>query len=200
LLIPGSPMRHLPLLLLAVAACDEPAATPDAGVDAGVDAMVGQGSEPVGDLVINEVAPRGAGSDWVELTNVGAAPIDLCGYFLTDAADRLDHFLPLGGVMPPAPCPPLLLAPGAYRVIALDNTPLPTAGPIDPLHAPFTIDGADQLHLVTTAGAIADGLLYLYPRGPAEPADVTLARVPDHAGLFFAVAPTPGAANPPELP
>ena len=49
---------------------------------------------------------------------------------------------------------------------------------------------------MTTAGAIADGLLFLYPRGPAEPADVTLARVPDHAGLFFAVPPTPGAANP----
>jgi hypothetical protein len=102
------------------------------------------------------------------------------------------------GVMPPAPCPPLLLAPGAYRVIQLDNTPI--AAPIDPLHAPFNLDVADQLHLVTTAGAIADGLLFLYPRGPAEPADVTLARVPDHAGLFFAVAPTPGAANPQELP
>ena len=193
-------MRQLPLLLLAVAACDDLGATPDAGVDAAVVAPAGQGSEPVGDLVINEVAPRGAGSDWVELTNAGAQPIDLCGYFLTDAADRLDHFLPLGGVMPPAPCPPLLLDPGGYRVIQLDNTPIPTAGPIDPLHAPFTIDAADQLHLVSTAGAIADGLLYLYPRGPAEPADVTLARVPDHAGLFFAVAPTPGAANPQELP
>lgn len=191
-------MRVLPLLLFAAIACDDPGATPDAGVDAAVDAPTGQGSEPVGDLVINEVAPRGAGSDWVELTNAGAQPIDLCGYFLTDAADRLDHFLPLGGVMPPAPCPPLLLAPGAYRVIQLDNTPI--ADPIDPLHAPFNLDVADQLHLVTTAGAIADGLLFLYPRGPAEPADVTLARVPDHAGLFFAVAPTPGAANPQELP
>ena len=193
-------MRSALILLLAVVACDDPGATPDAGVDAGVDAPVGQGSEPVGDLVINEVAPRGAGPDWVELANVGAAPSDLCGYFLTDAADRLDHFLPLGGVMPPEPCPPLLLAPGAYRVIQLDNTPLPTTGPIDPLHAPFTLDVADQLHLVTTAGATADGLLFLYPRGPAEPADVSLARVPDHAGLFFAVAPTPGAPNPQVLP
>ena len=186
----------LPLVAAPLAACDEPAGTPDAAVDAPIDAVAGQGSEPVGELIITEVMPRGAGSDWVELTNIGAAPIDLCGWFLTDAPDRLDHFLPLGGVMPPAPCPPLELAPHAYRVIALDNTPLPETGPIDPLHAPFNLDPADQLHLVTIHGGTGDGVLYLYPRGPAEPADVSLARVPDGAGLFFPVAPTSGAANP----
>ena len=183
------------LSCLAVA-CDEPAATPDAGVDAGIDAEVGQGSEPTADLVINEVMPRGPGSDWVELHNRGATPIDLCGYFLTDAADRLDHYLPLGGVMPPAPCPPLLLPPGAYRVIALDGTPLPTAAPIDPLHAPFKLDVADQLHLITITGGTGDGVLFLYPRGPNQPADVSLARVPDGTGLFFTALPTSGAANP----
>ncbi|MBK9036844.1 MAG: lamin tail domain-containing protein [Myxococcales bacterium] len=193
-------MRRLAALCLALAACDDPGGAVDAGVDAGLDAQVGQGSEPTGDLVINEVAPRGVGSDWVELHNRGATPIDLCGYFLTDAADRLDHYLPLGGVLPPAPCPPLPLAPGAYRVILLDGTPLPTDTPIDPLHAPFKLGVADQVHLVTTAGGIGDGVLFLYPRGPAEPADVALARVPDGGGLFFAVAPSAGAANPAVLP
>ncbi|MEZ4403657.1 MAG: lamin tail domain-containing protein [Kofleriaceae bacterium] len=186
--------------LLIVAACDEAPADPDAGVDAGVDALVGQGSEPVGDLIINEVVPRGAGPDWVELHNRGVGAVDLCGYFLTDAPDRLDHYLPLGGVWPPEPCPPVLLAPGGYRVIFLDDTPLPATGSFDPTHAPWKLAVADQVHLVTTAGATGDGLLFLYPRGPTEPADVSLARVPDGAGLFFPVAPSVGAANPAVAP
>ena len=190
----------LALLALLAAACDEPPAAADAGVDAPIDAPAGQGSEATTDLVINEVMPRGPGSDWIELHNRGAAPIDLCGYFLTDASDRLDHYLPLGGVLPPAPCPPRPLAAGAYLVIAVDDTPLPTTGPIDPTHAPFSLAASDQVHVLTIDGANVDGVSYLYPRAPSQPADVALARVPDGAGLFFAVAPTPGAANPAVAP
>lgn len=193
-------MRVALLLPLALAACDDPLPAVDAGVDAPIDAPSGQGSEPTSDLVVNEISPRGGGADWVELHNRGDAPIDLCGFFLTDAADRLDHYLPLGGVLPPDPCPPLLLAPGAYRVIELDGTPLPATGPIDPLRAPFELAAADEIHLVSTEGASIDGVLFLYPRAPAEPADVTLARVPDGDGLFFAAPPTREAANPETRP
>ncbi len=193
---------HRALLLAGLlAGCGDPAAEPDAGVDPGPDAApAGQGSEPTGDLLINEVSPRGTGADWAELHNRGPEPIDLCGYFLTDAADRLDHYLPLGGVLPPDPCPPLLLPSGSYRVIDLDGTPLPTTGAIDPLHAPFELAAADELHLLTTGGASVDGVLFLYPRTPSQPADVTLARVPDAAGLFFAAPPTPASANPEVAP
>lgn len=193
---PLQPMRRTVLLLAIVSACDDPAAVVDAGVDAPIDAPSGQGSEATGDLVVNELMPRGAAGDWVELHNRGTSPIDLCGFFLTDAADRLDHYLPLGGVLPPDPCPPVLLEAGAYRVIQLDGTPLPASGPIDPLHAPFKIAPADEVHVLTSAGAHVDGLTFLYPRGPSEPADVSLARVPDGGGLFFAAPPTPAAANP----
>lgn len=193
-------MRRI-LVLLALGACDDPVAATDAGVDAGVDGPPpGQGSEPTSDLLINEISPRGGGPDWVELHNRSAAAIDLCGFFLTDAADRLDHYFPLGGVLPPDPCPPLLLPAGGYRVITLDGTPLPTTGPIDPLHASWKLGAADEIHLVSTAGHTIDGVLFLYPRPPSQPADVTLARVPDASGLFFAAPPSPGAANPAVAP
>lgn len=194
-------MRRALLLLVVLAACDDPAPAVDAGVDARIDGPPpGQGSEPTGDLLINEISPRGGGADWVELHNRGSQPIDLCGFFLTDAADRLDHYFPLGGALPPDPCAPLLLEPGAYRVIFLDGTPLPATGPIDPLHAPWKIGPADEVHLVSITGHTVDGVLYLYPRSPTEPADVTLSREPDGSGLFFAAPPSPGAANPAVAP
>ncbi len=157
----------------------------------------GQGSEATADLVINEIAPRGDGPDWVELYNRSAAPFDLCGVFLTDAIDRLDHYLPLGGVMPPAPCPPRLLAPGDRLIVYADDTPLIDGEPIAATRAPFALGVADEVHLVTTEGRVLDGLLYLYPPGPLAPADVTLARDPDGHGLFFPLAPSPAAPNPP---
>lgn len=159
----------------------------------------GQGSEATSDLVINEIAPRGEGPDWVELYNRSVTPIDLCGVFFTDAVDRLDHYLPLGGVMPPATCPPRLLAPGDRLIIHADDTAIVEGAPIDPLRAPFALSVADEVHLVSTDGAVIDGLLYLYPPGPEAPADVTLARDPDGSGMFFPRPPSPAAANPTEL-
>jgi hypothetical protein len=160
----------------------------------------GQGSEPTGDLVLNEIAPRGDGADWIEIVHRGAAPIDLCAVFLTDAVDRLDHYLPLGGVLPPEPCVPRWFAPGAYLRVQADDTAVPEGGAFDPAHAPFELGVADEVHLVTIDGTVLDGLTYLYPPGPLEPADVTLARVPDGRGVFFAALPTPDAPNPPEVP
>ncbi len=191
-------VRRASLLVLLTAACGTAPSGPDAGVDAvGLDAAPrGQGSEAQGDLIINELAPRGAGSDWAELVNRSGAVLDLCGYFLTDSPDRLDHYLPLGGVLPPAPCPPRPLDPDAYLVITLDGTPIVDGQAIDPAHAPFKLDLADELYVVSTSGATIDGLLFLYPPGPTAPATTTLARVPDRAGLFFERAPSPGAANP----
>lgn len=188
------------LVALAVlAACGDNRAAPpiDAGPDAGERP---QGSLATSDLVLNEVSPRGDGADWIELMNRGASPIDLCGVFLTDSVDRLDHYLPLGGVMPPATCEPRELAPGAYLVITMDDTPIVEGAPIDPAHAPFKLALADEVHLVeATTGAVIDGLLYLYPPGPNGAASVTMARVPDGSGQFYTRQPTPSAANPETL-
>jgi hypothetical protein len=185
-------VRAYLLTALALAACGDNLAQ----IDAAPAAPRPQGSPATSDLVINEIAPRGEGADWIELKNRSSAPIDLCGVFLTDAADRLDHYVPLGAVMPPAPCPPRELAPGAYLVIYADDTLLVEGGPIDPGHAPFKLDVADEVHLIAVDGGTIDGLLYLYPPGPEAPADVTLARGPDGDGAFWPLPPTPGAANP----
>lgn len=183
--------------LVVLGACAEPTpGGPDAAPPDPDAAPRGQGSEARGDLVVNELAPRGDGPDWIELHHRGGSPIDLCDVFLTDAIDRLDHYLPLGGVMPPAPCPPRLLEPGAYLRVLADDVPWPAEGAIDAAHAPFSLGVADAVHLVTTTGAVLDGVAYLYPPGPDGPDDETLARVPNGAGPFFLRAPTPEAANP----
>lgn len=188
--------RPLMLLVLYLGACGTSSNDPDAAtstVDAG---EVGQGSEAQATLVINEVAPRGEGSDWVELFNRGDSAVDLCSYFLTDSPDRLDHYLPLGGTMPPAACPPRLLQPGSYAVVQLDGTPIVEGAAIDPSHAPFRLGVADEIHLLTTAGARIDGLMFLFPSGPHQPARTTLARSPNGTGLFFERPPTAGEPNP----
>lgn len=179
------------LVVLLLAGCDD--VVPEEA-DAGPDAAPrGQGSEASSDVVINEVAPRGGGPDWVELYNRGDAAIDLCGLFLTDSVDRLDHYLPLGGVMPPAACAPSMIEPGARLVIDADGTAL--GDPIDPRHAPFELGVADEIHLIGTDGLVVDGLLYLYGPGPEAPPVVSLSRDPDGEGLFFERAPTPGEPN-----
>lgn len=175
--------------LLVLAACGDNITVPPP-------APRGQGSEATSDLVINEIAPRGEGPDWVELYNRSVAPIDLCGVFFTDAVDRLDHYLPLGGALPPDPCTARMIAPGERLIVYADDTPIEEGTPIDPVHAPFELDVADEVHLVSTEGAVIDGLLYLYPPGPEAPADVTLSRDPDGSGVFFPRTPSPSAANP----
>lgn len=184
--------------MMALAACGDGLAAPDAmPVPTSDAAPSGQGSETNEALVINEVSPRGDGPDYIELHNTTEAPIDLCGYFLSDATDRLDHYLPLGGVLPPAECEPVMIDANGYLVVFADDTPIPVAGegPIDPLHAPFKLGVADGVYLITATGQVADGLSYLYPEGPDGPGAGTMARDPDGRGAFFYRVPTPGAAN-----
>lgn len=155
--------------------------TPDGGPpgDARADAApVGQGSEPQGDLVVNEVFPEPpTGPDWIELANRGSATVDLSGYFISDASDRLDHYyeFPEGTT----------LAAGAYLIVWADN-----GDPGEGHHAPFQLGGADGVVVLGPTGLVVDNLVYLVDDGGA------LARTPDHEGLFFAdPAPSPGAAN-----
>ncbi len=154
--------------------------------------VVGQGSEATGPLVVNEVYPRGAGPDWIELLNRSDAPLDLCGYFVTDSVDRLDHYLPLGGALPPDPCTPRLLAAGDYLVIIADG--MPSTGPD---HAPFNLGVADEAHVVTAKGIPVDSFVFLHP---ASASGQSFARAPDGAGLFYLAEPSQGRANPEAIP
>lgn len=178
---------RLSVVLSAVvlaAACAEPGAATDA-------ADRGQGSETSAVLVVNEVSPKPAsGADWLELLNRSGEAIDLCGYFVTDDLERLDHYLPLGGVAPPDPCPPRWLQPGEYLLVYADDA---AAAGLD--HAPFKLGVADEAHVVTITGEPVDSLRYLFPTGYGS---VSLGRVADGSGRFYPVEPTPGAANPQE--
>jgi hypothetical protein len=184
-----------PSIALAVAAALGVACggSGDSGVDAGADAAppAGQGSEAREVLAVNEVAPRPVdGADWIEIVNRSDQALDLCDYFVTDSLDRLDHYLPLGGALPPDPCEPRLLEPGAYLVVHADDAAVQGMD-----HAPFRLGLADEAHVVTWTGAPVDSFVYLYPETEEG---LTLARVPDASGLFFLAEPTPGAANPGE--
>jgi hypothetical protein len=154
--------------LIALFACGDPGLGPDGGgaPDAG---PVVQGSAASADLVINELSPQpSAGPEWVELLNRSDAPIDLTGYFLTDKADRLDHYLQLEGV----------LAPGELVVIEPGDA--------------FGLGVAEEVHLLTTTGLSIDGLAYLFV-GAGD--DQTLARQPSGQGAFYFADPTPGETN-----
>jgi hypothetical protein len=184
-------------LILSVAAvlvgvgCGEP--PPEAEPDAG--GPVTQGSEARGELVINEVAPRPlSGEDWIELYNRSDSALDLCDYFVTDSLDRLDHYLPLGGVAPPDSCEPRMLGAGEYLIVWADDEV--TAG-ID--HAPFHLGVADEAHVVHRTGAAVDSLLYLYRSWGAD-AGSSLARVPNGEGVFYFATPSAGAPNPEVVP
>ena len=174
----GRVFRVVLILALAVA-CDDGggAATPDApAVDA---APAGQGNAPSSDIAVNEVASAVFGSqDWLELVNRGSATVDLSGWFVSDAADRLDHYyeFPAGTT----------LAPGEYLIVWADEA---AAG--EGHHAPFELGEADAVFLLGATGLTIDAFIYLAGRDGR-----TLARVPDREGLFFPVAPSPGAANP----
>jgi hypothetical protein len=173
------------LILLCLAACGDGGGAADAGApdafmaDAG---PVPQGSEPRGAVAINEVAPRPeAGEDWIELVNRSTEPVDLSGCFVTDAPDRLDHYyeFPAGTT----------LAPGAYLIVWAGGAPV--AGEH---HTTFGLSEQEGAFLLDPDGVMLDGLWYLQlERGPS------LARVPDGEGLFYATAPSPGAANPETL-
>lgn len=179
-------VTRLAAVAVLLLACGDPAVGPDAGApDAG---PLIQGSPATGDLVVNEVFSRGGGPDWIELVNRSSAALDLCDYFVTDSIDRLDHYLPLGGVAPPDPCSPRLLGPGEYLVVYADEDP--GAG-LD--HAPFKLGAADEAHVVSATGLPIDSFVYLHPDAAVGQ---SLARVPDGEGLFYLATASPGAPNP----
>ena len=170
---PGALRIAAPALVAGMLACAEPA---------------GQGSAARGEITVNEIAPRTVeGTDWLEIVNRSEQAVDLCGYFVTDDLDRLDHYLPLGGAMPPEPCEARMLDAGAYLVVYADDT----APELD--HAPFKLGTADAVHVVTVTGLPVDSFVYLFPDAVQGQ---SLARSPDSEGLFYLAEPTPGAANP----
>jgi hypothetical protein len=162
--------------------CGDPEESLDAAPDAGPEAdasPIGQGGPPHGELALNEV--YAGGPDWIEIVNRSEATIDASGWFVTDDPDRLDHYYAF-------PAGTLVAAGGRLVVYADDGA----AGAGH--HAPFKLAASDGAYLITAAGLVADGLLFLAEDG------ASLARIPDGEGLFYVAAPTPAAPNPEALP
>ena len=139
-------------------------------------------------LVLNEIQARkprrghlsGLAVDWIELVNRDTAAVDLSGLSLSDDLQQ-----PRKWVFPPG----TWLAGGQRLVLLCDPDQPPSA-----TNTAFGLrasGGAIYLfHRPDQGGAVLDALLY-----GAQPADFTLARVPDGVGDWLLALPTPGDVN-----
>ncbi|MEZ4465244.1 MAG: CotH kinase family protein [bacterium] len=157
---------------------DDAAVVP--GTDAGPQSDAGPeadgGGGPRGRLVINEIIAAG-GEDGIELTVVGAAPVELAGYTLVDDKEGRE----------PAALPAGSLAPGAFLYIVARSDDPGDGSP----WVPFKLGGADAVTLAH-AGTIAARVAW---EDGEAPAGTSLGRLPDGMGPFVTCTPTPGAPN-----
>ena len=128
----------------------------------------------------------GDSSDWLEIYNGGADPVNLGGWYLTDRADNLTKWS----------FPPVVINPDSYLVVFASGKD--RRDPDGELHTNFKI-GADGEYLglvhpdgVTVADAYA-------PTFPPQFADVSYGRIREIEGetvqLGFMAEPTPGLPN-----
>ncbi len=195
---PVSTMADVPVIQTDISTMADVGNPVDAGNPADIPVAVDAPS--TSSIVINEI--RAVGDDWIELKNVGTAPIDLGGLVLADTDTTVDGGAPRpsDGVRFPAGTS---LAPGQYLLVVADladagvgpqMTCLGDAGPMTCFHAGFGISASrgERIYLLQAGGAVvatAD-----YPAN-AVPDGRTWGRLPDGTGGFAASAPTPGSAN-----
>lgn len=126
----------------------------------------------------------GAFSDWVEIGNAGAAPVNLEGWFLSNSTNTPAQWkfpsvtIPARGVL-------IVFASGKNRVVAGRN-----------LHTSFSLNArGEPLLLVQPDGrSVVSSFLPQYPR---QIQDVSYGRaLPDSPPRYYSV-PTPGAPNNP---
>ena len=124
---------------------------------------------------------NGAFSDWIEIHNPGATPIDLTGWHLTDSAEDLIRWtFPAGST----------IAAGAHQLVFASGELTP---PIGEWHAGISLDGdGEYLALVMPDGVTV--VSEFSPTFPKQRADISYG--PSSGGaLNFFTTPTPGAAN-----
>ena len=146
---------------------------------------------PVGRLVINELLASNQGGlrdedgdspDWVELRNLGAEPVELAGWTLTD--DRAEAAM--------WALPAKTLAPGEHLIVFASGKD--RAPPAGELHASFKLEtGGEYLGLFgpDSPGQAVSELAPAYP-----PQRTNLAYGRTETGLpGYLATPTPGASN-----
>ena len=129
----------------------------------------------------------GSISDWVELYNTSAQPINLAGYSLTDAPATPRKWVFPANVSIPA---------NGYLVVLMDSSrpASTTAGSV--LNTGFNLksEGDDmEFYAPGAIPALADSVRF----GP-QAANYSIGRVPSGTGAFVLTTPTPGAANVPQ--
>lgn len=127
------------------------------------------------EVVINEVAAAGMGSDWFELRNLGGSAIDLAGYTFTDDISGRSNVasFPDGATV----------GPGRYLVVQFDQD-----------WPGFGLKGDEELAVINPDGDIVDTVDWEEGQSPQGG---SFARSPDGTGPFQTTSPaTPGGPNP----
>jgi hypothetical protein len=183
-------------MLTATACSDDTGDSSGSGGSTSTGTTTGGGGAPTdSDVVINEISA--SGDDWVEITNVGAAPFDLGGLAVADA----DMGVPKVAEAVRFPAGTTLGVGEFLLILGQQMTAPPgpqttclAGGPDTCYYATWGISASNGERLYVLSAddqvlAIAD-----YPPN-AVPIGQTWGRLPDGSGDFAPNAPTPGAAN-----
>ncbi len=141
-------------------------------------------------VVLNEVLADngsftnadGTLTDWIELYNPSAVPVNLAGYSLSDAPATPGRWVFPAGVS---------VGPGGFLLVRCDSaaTASVTNGPV--LNTGFGLNAAgDAVYLFTPGGALFDSVTF----GP-QAADFALGHPPEGGTSWVLSLPTPGSAN-----
>lgn len=167
-------MRRIAIGLCSVfAACS---GAPTGGGDGGA-----SGGSAVVINELNPYGPSGMDPDWVELKNLGKAPLDLTGYKIRDKDPSHAFRLPDGTSLPA----------GGYLVVYCDDQV--DGGVPGGIHVPWKLSGknGDEVHLLNRDDKDADTTSF-----PAVlAAGRSWGRLPDGTGQFVPLTPTRGAVN-----
>ncbi|MBL4770489.1 MAG: lamin tail domain-containing protein, partial [Planctomycetes bacterium] len=135
-------------------------------------------------LAKNEIGIQdedGDRSDWIELFNESAQPVDLIGWSLSDDSSDLDQWS----------FPAVILGAGQYLIVHASNKDRATVGL--PLHTNFKLStGGEFLGLTRPDGTPATRF---DPAFPLQSPDVSYGLLLDGVTEAFFDPPTPGAVN-----
>lgn len=141
-------------------------------------------------VVLNEVLadngayPNADGTvtDWVELYNPSAVPVNLAGYSLSDAPTAPGQWVFPSGVA---------IAPGGFLVVRCDPTTPASTTNSATLNTGFGLNSeGDAACLFTPGGSLFDSVVF----GP-QAADFALGHEPGGSVSWVLTLPTPGSAN-----
>ncbi len=146
---------------------------------------------PLDVISLNEIMPNPVGSDdapmpqgeWVELFNRGTVPVDLNGWYITDATGRRWTIRASNSDADgdPSDGGETIIAPGGYLVVYRNGT-----------NMTLNNTTGDEVTLFNASGVKIDSHLY---NVSAHPEGKSVARFPDGTGIWIDPDPTPGGDN-----